>query len=131
MITVRNLREKESMPEGMATGYESMPLMPAWVWVVELDGKPQGVVMAAPCHGMVYMMRLCFKEGSDKAMIPRLLRACMKDCRDRGFRGFFFHADPTKEMDRKLIPLVKRTGGVQLTVPQVLLAGSIERAAKF
>ena len=131
MTTVRTLRANEPMPEGFATGYENMPFMPDWVWVAESDGEALGVLMAAPCHGLIYLMRLCIKDDAQRMTAFALLRACMRETNRRGFKGFFMHIDPTKEIDRRFIPTVKKTGGVQLMIPQVMLVGSIERAARF
>lgn len=129
-MKTRTLQEGERMPEGFNTGYENMPLMPDWVWIAE-NGEPVGVLLAAPCHGLVYMMRLCMKEGTNPAVAARLIRACMKDCESRGFRGYFFHVSTMSEVERQLVPIVKKAGGVQIPLPQVMLVGSIERAAKL
>ena len=98
------------MPEGFSTGYENMPLQTDWVWVAEKDGKPEGVLMVAPCHGLIYMMRLCAKEDASPMVAVCLLRACMRESKRRGFRGFFTHIDPTKEMDRRISDLPEVRG---------------------
>jgi hypothetical protein len=132
MIEVRTLMASDTFPEGFSTGYERMPVMKSWVWVAEEDGDTAGVLMAAPMHGLVYMMRLCIRPGAPRATAVRLLRTCMRDCEKRGFKGYWMHVDPTgEEVNRKMIPIVRRAGGVQLHVPQVLLAGSISAAARF
>jgi len=130
MISVRTLREGESIPQGFSTGYEAMPIMADWCWVAE-NGEPQGVLLAAPCHGLVYMMRVCTKEGANPATAAILIRACMKDCERRGFKGYFFHVSGITQVERDLIPVVRKAGGVQITLPQMMLVGSIAKAAKF
>jgi hypothetical protein len=131
MIEVRTLLASDQFPEGFSTGFEQMPVMKSWVWVAEEDGDPAGVLMAAPMHGLIYLMRICVHQGAPPETAFRLLRACMRDCWHRGFRGFFMHIDPTGTVDRKMIPLVKRAKGVQMLIPQVMLVGSIEAAARF
>ncbi len=131
MITLRTLRKYEAMPTGMNTGYEKMPLQTDWVWVAEDDEIPVGVVMAAPCHGLVYVMRLCVRKGVNPHVALALLRACMKDSQNRGFRGFFFHIDPTNDVDRQIMTICRKTGAKQLTTVQCLIAGSVERAARY
>lgn len=128
MIRARTLRDGEGIPEGFSTGYENMPIMRDWIWIAE-DKGPVGVLLAAPCHGLVYMMRLCTKEDANSAIAVVLLRACMKDCNKRGFRGYFFHVDTSKGSERAMISICRKAGGVQLTVPQILLVGPIDRAA--
>ena len=119
------------MPEGFYTGFEKMPLQEDWVWVAERDGAPQGVLMAAPCHGLIYMMRLCVKEGAPAITAFRLLRACMRDTKARGFKGFFMHIDPTSEKDIKVWPACKKSGALALPLPQQMIVGSIEKAARY
>jgi len=119
------------MPEGFSTGYENMPLQTDWVWVAEKDGKPEGVLMVAPCHGLIYMMRLCAKKEASPMVAVCLLRACMRESKRRGFTGFFTHIDPTKEMDRRILRTCRKSGCIQMLMPQVMLVGSIERAARY
>lgn len=131
MIKTRTLREKEAMPQGMQTGYESMPLMSEWVWVAEDKGRAIGVLLAAPCHGLVYVMRLCVQEKENKIASLLLLRACMKDSRSRGFTGFFFHVNPTEAVDRQIMAITLKSGAKQLNIPQIMMLGSVERAVRF
>lgn len=130
-MIVRTLKETDPFPEGFATGYEAMPVMKAWVWVAEKDGEVFGVLMGAPMHGLVYLMRLCIRDGAASATAFLLLRAFMRETTKRGFKGYVMHIDPTGAVDRKMIPLVKRAGGVQLTLPQTMLVGSTGVAARF
>jgi hypothetical protein len=130
-MKIRNLKPGEAMPAGMNTGYENMPLQIDWVWFAEEGDTPLGVVLAAPCHGLVYVMRLCVKDGANPHTALALLRACMKDAQNRGFRGFFFHVDPTVEIDRHVLVICRKVGVKPLTVPQVLLVGSVEQARRY
>jgi len=130
-MTVRTLRACDDFPEGFNTGYEKMPVMKNWVWVAESEGEVAGILMAAPMHGLVYLMRLCIRDGAEKTTAFLMLRTFMRETAKRGFKGYWMHIDPTGEVDRKMIPLVKRAKGFQLMIPQVLLTGSIEAAARF
>lgn len=130
MISVRTLREGEPIPEGFNTGFENMPVMREWAWIAESD-CPVGVLLAAPCHGLVYMMRICIKEGSNPAVAVVLIRACMKDCEKRGFKGYFFHVTTMTEVERTLIPIVRKAGGVQIPLPQLMLVGPIDKAVRL
>ena len=105
--------------------------MKNWVWIAEKGGETAGVLLAAPMHGLVYIMRLCVREGAPLFTAAMLLRGFMRDTEKRGFKGYWMHVDPTKELDRRMIPLVKRARGFQLPIPQVMLVGSIETAARF
>ena len=121
----------EPMPEGFNTGFENMPFMPHWVWTAEEDGEALGLLMAAPAHGLIYMMRLCVKKGAPSLTALFLLRGCMREAQKRGFKGFFTHVDPTGEIDRRVLGTCRKSGGVQMLMPQVMLVGSIEKAARL
>lgn len=130
MINVRNLRADEPHPEGFATGYENMPIDREWVWVAEQNGKIVGILLVGACHGMVYVMRLVTLKGTNPVVIRVLLDKSRKDCADRGFKGYFFHVDPTMKMDRKILRHCKKDGGIQMMIPQVMLVGSLERPCR-
>jgi len=130
MIRVRTLEKGEKLPEGFATGFEAMPVMEDWAWIAE-DGGPVGVILAAPCHGLVYMMRVCVKAGANRAAAAILIRACMRDCDKRGMKGYFFHVSTMSQVERDLIPICRKAGAVQIPIPQVLLVGAVDRAARF
>src|SRR5271168_2342093 len=115
MITVRTLRIDEPMPEGFNTGYERMPFMPHWVWVAEKDGEALGLVLAAPCHGLAYIMRVCVKKGSPAIVAFILLRRSMKEMRARGLRGYFTHIDPTRDTERHLMLTCRQAGAKTMT----------------
>jgi hypothetical protein len=129
VIRVRNLREGEAMPEGFYTGYEHMPVMRDWAWVAEGE-EILAILLAAPCHGLVYFMRLCVKQGAGRITAMALIRGCMRDCEKRGFKGYFFHVSGMSQVERSLIPIVRKAGGVQITQPQMMLVGPIDEAAR-
>jgi hypothetical protein len=131
MIKIRTLREGEQMPQNLGTGYESMPVMNSFVWVAEEEEKIIGILMAAPCHGLIFLMRLRVLEGSNPMVALLLFRHCMKDSKEMGFRGYFSYINPQIEADAKMIPICTGAGGMQITQMQVPLCGSVEKAARF
>jgi hypothetical protein len=130
-MNVRTLRACDAFPEGFATGFEKMPVQKSWIWIAEVGDETIGVLMAAPMHGLVYIMRLCIREGAPPATAFLLLRGFLRDTAQRGFKGFLMHITPSVERERRMIPMCKRAGGFQLLMPQVALVGSIEKAARF
>jgi hypothetical protein len=126
MTEVRTLRPDESIPDGLNTGFERMPIMPDWCWLAEEEGITQGILMAAPCHGLVYLARVCVKEEANKAVLLALFRALFRDTKARGFKVYITHLDPTKELESRLIGLCRETGGYQVTIPQVAVVGWLE-----
>jgi hypothetical protein len=77
------------------------------------------------------LMRLCVRDGAPAITVFSLLRKFMRDCVKRGYNGYIMHIDPTEEKMRKMIPICRRAGGVQLHTPQVLLAGKTATAGQF
>lgn len=133
-LIVRTLMASDSFPEGFETGYEKMPVMKSWCWVAEENGDAAGVLLAAPMHGIAYLMVIRVHPKAPNMTLLLLLRQCMRDCVKRGFKGFCLHIAPTAEDGenmRKMIPLVRRSGGVQVLQPHVFLVGSTEKAARL
>jgi hypothetical protein len=131
MINVRTLRDGEAMPQHLGTGFESMPVMNSFVWVAEQDERIVGILMAAPCHGLLFLVRLRVLEGSPATVTLALFRRCIRDSKEMGFRGYFSYIDPQKETEAQLIPICIGAGGIQVTQLQVPLVGSLEKAARF
>jgi hypothetical protein len=127
MISARTLRPDEAHPAGFATGYEAMPIDRDWTWVAESGGKIVGILLAGSCHGLIYLMRVCTVQGCSPMVIRALLEKMRSDCAERGCKGYFFHADPTMPMDRKILRACRKYGGVQLRTPQVISVGSLSR----
>ncbi len=131
MITVRTLKPDEPMPQHLDTGFEQMPVMKDFVWIAEQEGKVIGALMASPCHGLVFFVRLRTEKDAPEMTVHLLFRKCIKDCRERGFAGYFTFIDPAREAERKLIPICHKAGGLQIESVQVGLVGSLAEAARF
>lgn len=131
LITVRTLRPKEGMPQHMNTGFEQLPVMNEFVWVAEKEGKVIGMLMASPCHGLIFFVRLRTEKKAPAMTVPLLFRKCVKDCLERGFLGYFTFVDPSLDAERRFIPICHRAGGTQITSLQVGLVGKLQEAARF
>jgi len=130
MISVRTLREDEPMPQHLGTGFEGMPVMNSFCWIAEKDGRIIGILMAAPCHGLIFIVRLRIEAGHP-SVATLLFRHCMRDSKAMGFIGYFSYIDPQRETEAALIPMCIRAGGIQVTQLQIPLVGSTELAARF
>lgn len=130
MVTYRSLRASDPFPDTLNTGYEKMPVMKNWVWVAEDDDETVGVLLAAPMHGLVYLMVVRVKSDDAAAVFLGLLRQCFKDCIDRGYKGFLMHVDPTK-IEAQFIKIVRRMGGTQHPEIQTMLSCELGLAARY
>jgi len=116
------------MPQHLGTGFESMPVMKSFCWVAETEGRIVGMLLAAPCHGLIYIARVRVEETAPPITALLLFKNCLRDCKQMGFLGYWAHIDPTRESERAMIPICRRAKGLQLVLPQVPLAGSIDAA---
>lgn len=130
-VTVRTLREDESFPQHLGTGFEGMPVMKSFCWVAEHEGRIVGMLMAAPCHGLIYIVRLRVEKEAPAMVTGLLFRKFLKDSKQMGFVGYFTHVDPSRESERQMIPICRKAKGIQVPMMQIPLAGSIEAAARY
>jgi hypothetical protein len=129
MVTIRTLRADEKLPQHFKTGYELMPVMPDWCWLAEEGDKPVGALLAAPCHGVAYLVRVFTIEGASTEVTVNLILQCFHDCKKRGYHGFLTHICPLREQEGKLMMLTEKWGGFQAPEFQVAIVGPIERGA--
>ena len=130
-MVYRSLRSSDPFPDNLDTGFEKMPVMKNWVWVAEDDGEVVAILLAAPMHGLVYMMVLRAINNCAENILFSLLRKCMRDCNERGFKGFWLHINPGKVHERRFIPVIKRMGGTQHTDLQAMLSCDLGVAARY
>ena len=128
VISVRTLKPGEAMPQHLGTGFEQMAVMNEFVWIAEKGGKIVGILMCAPCHGIIFIVRLRAEKDAPPMTVTLLLRKCVKDCKERGFKGYFTYVDPSIETERKFIPICRKAGGLQVAPVQVALVGKLEDA---
>lgn len=131
MITVRTLKPDEPMPQHLGTGFEQMPVMKDFVWIAERDGKVIAILMGAPCHGIVFLLRVRAEAGAPVMAVRLLFRKCVKDCLARGLKGYFTFIDPSFDAERRFIPICEKAGGTQVMSLHVALVGKLEEAARF
>ena len=127
MVTVRNLRADEKLPSHFRTGYENMPIMGDWCWLAEEDGKALGALLAAPAHGVLYLMRLYTIDGAPTNVATSLLLTCLSDAANRGYQGFLTYVNPMREQEGKLMMIAELWGGFQAPELQVAIAGPMRR----
>lgn len=130
-MNVRTLREEEAFPQDLGTGFEAMPVMKSFCWVAEQDSRIVGILMAAPCHGLIFLVRVRVTDGAPIATTALLFRHCMRDAKAMGFVGYFSYIDPKRESEAAMIPICTRAGGFQITDVQVPLVGSTELAGRY
>jgi hypothetical protein len=88
------------------TGYQ---LDPEWAWGCFDDGKLVSLVLAAPFHGSLWLMRLTATKAAPRMHLKPLLRAVRDDALKLGMKFVVtFVGDGLEE--RKLFKLCGRLG---------------------
>jgi hypothetical protein len=131
VITVRTLRPNEAMPQHLNTGFEQMPVMNDFVWIAEKQEKIIGMLVASPCHGLVFFVHVRTEKGTSTMTIPLLFRKCVKDCMERGFKGYFGFLDPRVKADREFILVCRKAGGTQIVSEHFGIVGKLEEAGRY
>lgn len=119
------------MPQDLDTGFEQMPVMKDFVWVAENHGQITGALLASPCHGLIFFVRVRTQPDAPAMTVPLLFRRAVRDCVKRGFKGYFTYIDPNRSAERAFIPVCRKAGGIQVTSLQVGLVGRLEDAARY
>ena len=110
---VRFLRVNEEIPAGLDTGFEQLGHLDRhWVWVLDVNHKIEGVLLAAPCHGVAFVWRLCVLPNSSTTDVLRLLRGFLASCRERGLVGYMTLMDLAQPTQERLRGLIERAGGI-------------------
>lgn len=124
-MKVRNLIIGEQLPEQLRTGYEGMNCMPEWIFVAERDGEPVAILVAAPVHIVVLMVRLCSTPEASPTDVRALLVHFVKTVKERGYGGYITYLSEASEVERTLSRIITATGGVELEEPQRLCVGVV------
>jgi hypothetical protein len=128
---VRNVEDGDCLPESLYTGFEKMPMDSDWAWIAVKKATINGILIAAPCHGVVFIARLVVRRDAPFETLPLLLRNFFKDAKGRGFSGFITYLDPTRDEESALLRLVRKAGGQQVTTPQVLVAADFNTLGRW
>lgn len=128
---VRNIEDGDALPESLYTGFEAMPMDSDWAWIAVKKATINGILIAAPCHGIAFIARLVVRKNAPFETLPLLLRKFFRDAKDRGFSGFMTYLDPTRKEESALLGLVRKAGGQQITLPQVLVSASFKTLERW
>lgn len=124
-MIVRTLRKGEQLPEGLRTGYEGVKCDPDWIFLVERDGKPVSVLVAAPVHIVVLLVRLVSSPQAGVNDVRSLLLYFVQCVKERGYSGYITYLGLHLQQERTLAEIIKATGGTQIEEPQYLCLGTV------
>lgn len=127
-MNVRNLILGEPLPKALQTGYETGQCDPRWIWLVEDNaGIPCALLVTAPAHVAVMLLRLVAKADASKYAVNALLRQSLKEMHARGYVGYIVSFNPCHTVCLELLRLIRAIGGEQSTEPSVMCYGRLDK----
>jgi len=119
----------EPYPDGIWP--DKVHVNPSWLWLLCDDvGTVKMALLAAPVHGLVFIVRLWSAEDAPKFLLRRLLRSFASECLDRGFKAgmTFLSVDQPKEV--KLAKLALRYGATGIGFTGFCYGGGLDKLWK-
>jgi len=123
-LNVRNLIPGETLPQELRTGYEATTT-PEWIFIVEREGKPVGILITAPAHIVIILLRIVMAPEAQWSDARALILVAFRESKKRGYKGYTTWLDPTKEPENAFIRIIRAIGGFQLLDPQVACCGGL------
>src|SRR5690349_5986125 len=124
-MSVRTMCQGERLPEGLRTGYEGGRCDPNWIFLVERDGKPVSILVAAPVHIVVLLVRMVSTPEAHVNDIRSLLVYFVKTVKERGYSGYITYLGLHLQQEKALADIIKAAGGTQIEEPQFLCVGTV------
>lgn len=109
---VRHLDKDEPVP--LECGIPDSNLIQRdWIWVAysSTTDQPLAILVAAPCQGLAFLMRMYGTEASTTSVWVGLLRKSMADMYSRGYTKYAVPLSLSKPIEAKLARIIKRAGG--------------------
>jgi hypothetical protein len=118
----------DAIPEALKEG-ENWPLLTLdenWVWLAkDGDGSVVGILIAAPCHGLVFIWRLKMLATAPNWALGKLLRRCIRDLRARKCLGYITWLDVCSRPEEMALARIAARAGALFTAATTVVVGSI------
>lgn len=118
----------DAIPEGLKEG-ENWPLLTLddhWVWLArDSEGGVVGILIAAPCHGLVFIWRLKMLETAPHWALGKLLRQFIRDLRSRKCLGYIACLDICSRPAEQALHRIAFRAGLVFSSTTTLIAGSV------
>lgn len=124
MIKIRNYLKGEILPERLRTGYETAPACdPQWIWIAVREAEPVAILVTAPAHCVVMIMRLVSTERAHPTDIRSLLVCFVRKVKERGYPGYMTILNPEHETEEALGRIIEQAGGVRIPEAHYVCVG--------
>lgn len=126
-LVVRNLQVGESIPPVLLRdmGLAMTQPMPEWVWIAEQAEEIVGVLVTAPCHGVIILLRLLVKPAAPSTIPLLLLRRASRDARRRGYTSYMTLLDRSRTTEDHLARVAFQQGATIWPAPHTLVVGPL------
>lgn len=108
-FAVRHFETGDMVSAELLDKWALLPLDRKWVWVVEHEDAIKAVLIAAPMHGMVFLLRIGANEDAPGTWLLTLLRTVMAECKERGYIAMMTYLTMRPE-EQKLLRIANREG---------------------
>ena len=122
---VRHLRASDRLPKDLWG--DGKALNPHWVWVLADDrNEVQAVLITAPAHSVVLLLRIWATEGLPFGAIRSLLREAAKECKALGMVAWMVMLEGNRPKELKLARLCLRMKGIGRGIAGLIYGGRLE-----
>lgn len=119
------------IPDDMGINMEGYIPDGDWAWIAEKEGRINGFLAAAPCHGIVMVLRFVVRAHAPFDTLPLLLRRFVRDCRNRGYIGFFAPLNPDRPHEKKLMQMMMKLGAARIDECQCTMAVNFDKVLRY
>ncbi len=118
----------DAIPEALKEGenWELLKLDSDWVWLAEDGDRVVGVLIAASCHGLVFIWRVKMVADAPHWALGRLFRRFIRDLRRRGCLGYITFLDVVNRPAEQALARIAFRAGAHFTTATTVIYGSVE-----
>jgi len=124
-FVVRNLKPGDQLDHELLGNWAALKLDHDWVWVVEHHANIEAIMIAAPMHGLVFLLRIAATKYAPDGWLLCALRTVLKESQRRGLIAAMTYLT-TAPTEQKLMRLALRAGWLVQPETGVWLIGSTE-----
>lgn len=98
----------------------------SWAWGAFGDSEVKAVLLCAPAHGILIMLRLWKAPDASPMIIRQLLREVAVECMADGMKGWMCMVSGVNLQELKLARLMLRYKGIHMPLAGLMGAGRLE-----
>lgn len=124
-ILIRHLETGDLVSQELLGKWGLFYLDCEWVWIVEHEGTVEAILITAPMHGVLFLLRIAATKNAPRAWMVVMLRRVLREAKERGLLAVMTYLTATKE-ELKLVRLATREGWLGVPETGMWLMGPCE-----